>query len=137
MSKSILYISDVHSLIPSVTLSLSKSSIRSCCFHRHHHLAVGFFFFSFVMLLSLLLRLLIRYHFFFHFHFLSHVFFSFFFPFSFHFFFPFIYTSCLFTTNPTILLIMRWFANILEKPIPSYTMVFNPFLTPWNIFRMI
>ncbi len=38
------YISDVHSLVPSfrwglvsVTFSLSKSSIRNCCFHRRHH----------------------------------------------------------------------------------------------------
>ena len=31
-----MYINDIHSLVPSITLSLSKSSIRSWCFHRHH-----------------------------------------------------------------------------------------------------
>ena len=83
---------DVQNLIPSVTLSLSKSSIHSCYCHHYHLLVAGFFFlfFSFVMLLSLLLRLLMRYHFFFHFHFFSHVCFSSFFPFSFHFSFKYI-----------------------------------------------
>ena len=47
MIKVCIYISDVHSLVPSfrwglvsVTFSLSKSSIRNCCFHRRHHLAI-------------------------------------------------------------------------------------------------
>ena len=62
-----MYKSDVHSLVTSITLSLSETSIRNCCFRRHHHLVVDFFFFSFVMLLSLSLRLLVRYRFFFHF----------------------------------------------------------------------
>ena len=47
---------DIQNLISSDTLSLTKSNIRSWCFHRHHHLIVGLFFFhsfSFVMLLNL------------------------------------------------------------------------------------
>ena len=74
---------DIQNLISSDTLSLTKSNIRSWCFHRHHHLIVGLFFFhsfSFVMLLNLLRRPSIRYHFFFRF-----------FSFSFHFFFPFFF----------------------------------------------
>ena len=50
---------DIQNLIPSDTLSLTESNIRSWCFHRHHHLIVGLFFFhsfSFVMLLNLLRR---------------------------------------------------------------------------------
>jgi hypothetical protein len=31
-----MYINDIHSLVPSITLSLSKSSIRSWSCHRHH-----------------------------------------------------------------------------------------------------
>ena len=78
---------DIQNLISSDTLSLTKSNIHSWCFHRHHHLIVGLFFFhsfSFVMLLNLLCRPSIRYHFFFRF-----------FSFSFHFFFLF---SAFFTT---------------------------------------
>ena len=61
---------DIQNLISSDTLSLTKSNIHSWCFHRHHHLIVGLFFFhsfSFVMLLNLLCRPSIRYHFFFRF----------------------------------------------------------------------
>ena len=42
-----MYKSDVHSLVTSITLSLSGTSIRNCCFRRHHHLVVDFFFFIF------------------------------------------------------------------------------------------
>ena len=72
---------DIQNLISSDTLSLTKSNIHSWCFHRHHHLIVGLFFFhsfSFVMLLNLLCRPSIRYHFFFRI-----------FSFSFHFLCPF------------------------------------------------
>ena len=34
---------DIQNLISSDTLSLTKSNIRSWCFHRHHHLIVNLY----------------------------------------------------------------------------------------------
>ena len=39
-----------HSLVPSITLSLSKSSIRSWSCHRHHHLIDGLFFCHYIII---------------------------------------------------------------------------------------
>ena len=69
-------------IVTSNTLSLPETSIHNCCCRRLRHLVVGFFFFSFVMLLSLSLRLLVRYRFFFRFS--SRCSFSLFFLFCFH-----------------------------------------------------